>query len=376
MLVQSENSRILAIFSDVDFSPQLIGIIQKLLGRGAVVRVILIGNADLQIAKQIQLRGWDSRIIRQRGKIGSLLNFLFVALGMIKYRPQILFASGQYATIIGMSSAKLLNVSQRVYIRHHSSFHHKYKMKLGLILDRISNRLATTIVAVSSVVEKILIQDELVDKNKIVIIHNGVDLTNFRSESPLSKSVSPKNASNSRLFHIGVISRLTEWKGVNYTATAFVKLQKEFPNSRLHIVGAFADSYPDVKSILSTVDKGKYSLEKINSNIPAFLRGLDAFVHVPVGKDDEAFGIVYVEALASGIPCIFTQSGVLNELVTPDRYAHLVQFRNSEEIYRCLKGMMQGLSDPKIAVPEPWLNQFSLSEMSNQYAILLLGGGR
>ena len=372
--MRSKSRRILAIFSDVDFSPQLIGILQKLLERGALVRVVLIGNRELKIAREIEALDLDSRIIRQRGKIGSLLNFLFVALEIIRYQPRTLFASGQFATIIGMSSAKLFNVSHRVFIRHHSSFHHKYKFKLGLMLDSISNRLATTIVAVSSVVEKILVQDELVDKNKVVLIHNGVDLISFRGDQPLTKTVSPKNAANSSLFHIGVVSRLTEWKGVDYTATAFVKLQKEFPNSRLHIVGAFADSYPDILSILSTVDGEKYSLEKINSNIPVFLRGLDAFVHVPVGTDDEAFGIVYIEALASGIPCIFTQSGVLNELATPDRYAHLVPFRDSEEIYRQLKRMIEESSDSKIAVPEPWLNQFSLGEMTNKYAVLLLRG--
>ena len=84
--MRSKSRRILAIFSDVDFSPQLIGILQKLLERGALVRVVLIGNRELKIAREIEALDLDSRIIRQRGKIGSLLNFLFVALEIMKYQ--------------------------------------------------------------------------------------------------------------------------------------------------------------------------------------------------------------------------------------------------------------------------------------------------
>jgi glycosyltransferase involved in cell wall biosynthesis len=137
-------------------------------------------------------------------------------------------------------------------------------------------------------------------------------------------------------------------------------------------VGAFADSYSDLMSILSTVASDRYTLEKSNSNIPLFLYELDAFIHVPVGIDDEAFGIVYIEALASGIPCIFTKSGILNELEALDSYAHIVAFRNSEEIYLYLKKMIQGVNTTKNQVPESWLDQFSLEVMAKSYTDLLL----
>ena len=374
--MKSKSVRILAVFSDVDFSPQLIAILQKLHDCGAKVRVVLIGSVELQIAKQIDVLGWDSKNIAQRGKFGSILNLLLLATQIIRFRPETLFASGQFATIIGMLSARLLSVPNRVFTRHHSSFHHKYKMKFGVIVDRISNRFATKIVSVSTVVKRILIEDEFVNQDKIVVIHNGINLINFRSERSLSKPASNPTVDKSCLFHIGVISRLTEWKGVEYTATAFAKLQREFPNARLHIVGAFGDSYPKVKNILSVIDSDRYTLNQSNSNIPLFLGGLDAFVHVPVGIDDEAFGIVYIEALTSGIPCIFTQSGVLNELEIPDRYAHVVTFRNSEEVYMNLKKLIQGKNESKLEIPESWLNQFSLDAMAHSYADLLLREGR
>jgi len=374
--MKSKSHRILAVLSDVDFSPQLIAILQNLRDCGADLRVVIIGNTELQVAKQIALLGWDLKHITKRGKFGSLLNLFLLAVEIVKFRPKTLFASGQFAAGIGMLSARLLNVPNRVFIRHHSSYHHKFKMKFGIMVDRMSNRLATAIVAVSKVVKDILIRDEAVNPDKVSVIYNGIDLVNFRREAILSEPRSTHTISNSRLLNIGVISRLTEWKGVEYTAAAFVRLQRDFPDSRLHIVGAFGDSYSDVKNILSKVASEKYTLEESNSNIPLFLQEIDVFVHVPVGIDDEAFGIVYIEALASGVTCIFTQSGVLNELETPDRYAHVVKFRNSEEIYLNLKDIAQERRNPKSAVSESWLNQFSLDQMAKGYTELLLRESR
>jgi len=371
--MKTHRSHVLVVFSDVNFSPQLFGILQELYSQKISFRVVLIGDSKDLIGQQIKAQKWNLRIIPKRNKSSSILNLFTISVEIMRFHPKVLFASGQFASVIGMFAAKVLNVPSRIFIRHHSNFHHKYKMRLGILLDKMANYSSTEIVAVSTVVKKILISDEAVRPEKVKLIHNGVDLNSFGFEPPNIKLVSTRNFEKDRLFHVGVVSRLTEWKGVEYTAKAFVRLQREFPNSRLHIVGAFADSYSDVTKVLSTAPENTYTLEKVNSNIPLFLHELDAFVHVPVGTDDEAFGIVYIEALASGIPCIFTQSGVIHELDAPDSYAHIVAFRNSEEIYLNLKRLIQGQNVSKIAVPESWLNQFSLDVMARSYAELLLG---
>jgi glycosyltransferase involved in cell wall biosynthesis len=246
-------------------------------------------------------------------------------------------------------------------------------MKFGIMLDKVANHLSTQIVAVSEVVRTILVDVEGVDRRKICLIHNGVDLRKFQ-ESRLSRSASDgQRFDDNRLFNIGVISRLTEWKGVEYVAQAFVKLQKEFSNSRLHVVGAFADSFPRVSEILSQVDESVYDIASENSNIAGFLSGLDAFVHVPVGPNDEAFGIVYVEALASKTPCIFTCSGILNELENPHKYAEIVDYQDSESIYLYLKELIQNTKAPKLPVTDSWLGHFELDSMAREYSRVLLG---
>jgi len=363
----------LIVFSDVNFSPQLLSILQELHNQKNAFRVILIGDPGVTIAQQMKAKEWNSRVIPERGKLGSALYLLVIGLEIIRNRPNVLFASGQFATAISMMAGKILNVQKRIFIRHHSNFHHKYNMRLGILVDRATNYLCTEIVAVSEVVKDILILREAVNPEKVRIISNGIDLKKFRNVNSKNTKEGSSHQKAHNQFNIGVISRLTELKGVKYIAQAFAKLHEEFPNSRLHIVGAFSDSYAEILDILLPIDQGCYTIERENSDIPNFFRYLDVFVHVPVGVQDEAFGIVYIEALASGVACIFTRSGVLNELDDAQRYVTIVPPQDFETIYLNLRKMQLGISAKRTPIPEVWINQFSLEKSSKNYAELIIG---
>ena len=370
--MRSHGNYTLIVFSDVNFSPQLFAILQELHNQECSFRVILMGDPGVAISQQIKAQEWNLRVIPKRGKLGSVLYLLVLGSEILRNPPNVLFASGQFATTISMLVGKILNVQKRIFIRHHSNFHHKYNMRHGIIVDRMANYLSTEIVAVSEVVKDILISNEAVNPKKVSLIHNGIELERFQNINSKNTKADNGHERESNLFNIGVISRLTELKGVKYIAQAFAKLHEEFPNSRLHIVGAFADSYSEVSNILSLIDHTNYTIEKENSDIPSFFRSLDAFVHVPVGVQDEAFGIVYIEALASGVACIFTQSGVLNELDDAQRYVAIVPPRDLEAIYFNLRKILLGISSSRTPIPNVWISQFSLEKIAKDYAELLM----
>ena len=59
---------------------------------------------------------------------------------------------------------------------------------------------------------------------------------------------------------------------------------------------------------------------------------------MPIDENCEAFGQTYVEALASGIPSIFTLSGIANEFIINERNALVVPYKNSDAIYNsCIR---------------------------------------
>ena len=358
-----KSPNVFILISNATISPQLLEIIKCLKSNQIIQHIFIIADEDSPLLSGVKELDVSLRVLRSATKSRIFGHSLVVFKHLLKHRPKTVLASGQFATFIGIPLAFMLRIKNRIHVRHHSNFHHRYKMRLGLALDNIMNKFSTKIVAVSRVVRDILVQREGVPVDKVSIIHNGVDLQVFNSET---RGVLRKNLK----FRIGVISRLTEWKGVAYTARAFQDFLLLHPNSYLHIIGANADDFDKVTLALESVPRENYQIESLNLDIPGFLKSIDVLVHVPLEVDDEAFGIVYIEALASGTPGIFTISGVLNELNNPDLYFSVVPSRDQNAILGELEKHFTQ-SAVHQSVPADWLKQFSLEYQGLSYLKLL-----
>jgi glycosyltransferase involved in cell wall biosynthesis len=328
----------------------------------------VIGETDLEICKSLQQLGIDPSLITKRSKYGMAQMLACVTSHVFISKPTTILASGQYATILGMLPAFALRVPRRIFIRHHSNFHTKNKMRFGTLVDFIANNLSTQIVAVSEVVKEILINDEGVKSAKVVLIRNGIDIERFAEVSALTGRGGSKPG---EVFRIGIVSRLTGWKGVQYSVDAFIMLKARYPNSHLNIVGAPGDSLPLIKDKLAKLKASDYTLNSWHPDILDFLGKLDAFVHVPIGPQDEAFGLVYIEALSSKTPSIFTISGVLHELSTPEKYAQIVPYEDSFAIFNSMVKILEGGVSKWESLPGEWLQQYSLVTMGELYMKLL-----
>jgi glycosyltransferase involved in cell wall biosynthesis len=64
-------------------------------------------------------------------------------------------------------------------------------------------------------------------------------------------------------------------------------------------------------------------------------------VHVPVDSKVEAFGQVYVEALAAEVPSIFTISGIASDFIEHDQNSCVVPYRDSAAIEHALNVLWQ-----------------------------------
>ncbi|MBK9400936.1 MAG: glycosyltransferase family 4 protein [Bacteroidetes bacterium] len=66
----------------------------------------------------------------------------------------------------------------------------------------------------------------------------------------------------------------------------------------------------------------------------------DYFIHVPIDPSVEAFGQVYIEALAAGIPSVFTLSGIAPDFIVDEKNALVVPFKDSDAIYNSLEKLI------------------------------------
>jgi glycosyltransferase involved in cell wall biosynthesis len=250
-----------------------------------------------------------------------------------KEKPDFVNCNLLDANMIGLTAAYFAGVRNRVYTRHHSTFHHVY-FKKGRYYDYYANFLSTQIVAVSSLVKRILIEKEGVPEGKIRLIPHGFGIPDFENvtEERINK-LRGKYSIFGRSPVVGVISRYIEWKGVQYIIPAFEEVLKQYPNAVLLIANARQGTYTkEILSRLSKLPLESYREIEFESDVLAFYKLLDVFVHTPIDDHSEAFGRIYPESLAAGIPLVCTISGIAHDIIVNGVNALVVPHKNSPAI--------------------------------------------
>ncbi len=165
---------------------------------------------------------------------------------------------------------------------------------------------APSIVAVSETLRQALIAKGI-DKSKISVINNGVELTEFYPGTADRKTLGlPENVTLA-LF-VGDI------KLPRKNLETLLQALKCLPNVHLAVAGKLPGSpYPKLAEELGLSDRVHFL--GFRRDIAEIMRGVDLFV-VPSRYD--TFGLVVLEAMASGLPVITTKAMGVAALVTPE----------------------------------------------------------
>lgn len=286
------------------------------------------------------------RSLRCRGKKDWLVVWFQLLMHLLHLKPDTIHCHLLQANILGLSAAKLARVPQRIYTRHHSSLHHVYHKK-GILWDKLANRLATDIVAISPIVQEILEQWEKAVPSKVHFIPHGFLLDHFAQVTKERLHfIKDKYKLEDRDYCIGVVSRFTEWKGVQYIIPAFEQFLKAHAHAVLLLFNAQGDYKSELLKLLAQIPPQNYRLIEFEKDMPAAFKLMNIFVHAPIDKYSEAFGQIYIEALAAGVPSVFTLSGIAQDFVIQKKNALAVPFKDSESIYAA---MLQLYENPSLA---------------------------
>ncbi len=153
-----------------------------------------------------------------------------------------------------------------------------------------------------------------IDENKIEIIPNGVDLSQFLNLPVRGRFRSRYGIANNEKI-ILFLGRLHKIKGIDLLIDAYAELQKEQPNIRLFIVG------PDDNFLSDLHDQ----ISRLNFNNPPVFTGplfnqekLEAYIDSDIyvlPSRYETFPISVLEAWACGLPVIVTKGCLISDLV-------------------------------------------------------------
>jgi glycosyltransferase involved in cell wall biosynthesis len=190
-------------------------------------------------------------------------------------------------------------------------------------------RRASRVVAVCESLGRLALRTD--PKLRYSVIPNGVDLARFRP-SVRARAQNPKRV------RCLAVARLVERKGIADLIQAIAMLERG--RYELEIVGSGPDEgrLKDLASLLGVSREVIFAGSVDRAGMPARYRAADIFSLAPW---EEAFGNVFAEALASGLPIVGSTVGGIPEVVEHGKNGFLVPPREP----RALAAAIRHLAD-------------------------------
>jgi glycosyltransferase involved in cell wall biosynthesis len=203
----------------------------------------------------------------------------------------------------------------------------------------------------------------------------GVDFEIFK---PVKRSTQLANRYKLSEFTILFVGRLVEVKGVEYLIEALSKLSKDEIHFKALIVGD-GPLKPELESYVANNDlnsKVEFCGWVDKSKLEEYYSVADVFVGPSL---QEAQGIVFVEALATGTPVVASRVGGIIDIVTEGKNGYLVPAKSSRLLYEKLKLIIDDkdlLKKLSKSSRQEAKKKFSWDVVSEKYIKILSGGNK
>ena len=193
--------------------------------------------------------------------------------------------------------------------------------------------------------DRIVVNSEFMRKNviiwyrlscdKVVVIPNGVDLKMFTKKNDRIMLEGDPS-----VLYIGHFSRL---KGVDVLIRAIAKVKSELPNIKLHLVGRGNEHYLALLAKKEGIEKNVIFHGWVRQSLATnYYKSADICVFP---SRHEGFGIVILEAMASGTPVIASDIPSFREIISDGIDGRLFKLEDAESLSKELVDLYQ---DPKL----------------------------
>lgn len=207
-----------------------------------------------------------------------------------------------------------------------------------------------------------------------VSIPYGIDTSRFRRQSPQDAHPGQLDPEPGAPL-VGYIGRLVPWKGVEDLLHAWRRVLSRHPTAKLIIVGEdgvggrYKEFLFQLAASLGLLDS--VSFEGFISDIGPVFRALDLFV---LPSHDEPFGLVTVEAMASGCLVVATNGGGTTELISDNETGFLTPVGDpvslGERIIEVLSLSVERAESVRCAAIEAARSKFDIrNQLTSQRAL-------
>lgn len=273
----------------------------------SVARLGESGASTLQLAWRLLAAASDA------GRFARVLRRHMASLS-----PDVVHANGSKAQVLAALAAP--RTARQVW---HVHDYLSSRPVTSLLLRRLARRCSLVMAVSASVATDV--RKALAVPDRVVTVHNGVDVNAFREARPIDldglAGLAPAATGTVR---VGLVATYARWKGQDVFLRALSQLPAGAP-VRGYIIGG-----PIYRTAGSEVSRqrlnelaralnldGRVGFIDFQADRPGVFHALDIVVHASTGP--EPFGLTIAEAMAAGRPVITTGLGGAAEVVQDTR---------------------------------------------------------
>lgn len=261
-----------------------------------------------------------------------------------KERPTMVHSMTPKAGLLSMMAAWFTRVPVRVHTFTGLVFPTAKGLtqKILILTDRITCACATNIIPEGEGVKNDLINYRITKKPLKVLGYGnvrGIDLDYYNPELPEIKEEAAKIRKKGVCTFV-FVGRLVRDKGINELVEAFARLNEEYPNTRLLLVGPEERELDPLKPETLAKIESCDCIDAVGSqkDVRPWLAASDVLVF-PSYR--EGFPNVVIEAGAMCLPSIVTDINGSREIIIDGRNGLIIPSHNADAIYQTMKRLLE-----------------------------------
>ncbi|MEK7586907.1 MAG: glycosyltransferase [Patescibacteria group bacterium] len=295
---------------------------------------VMVGHgADTALAEKLNHQNIRTFALKNLGRdinlFADILGFFEILKILKRERPTVLHINSPKIGGLGALAGRLTGVKKIVYTAHGWPFNEDRNWFSKLIIKKIS--WLTIMLSHQTIVigekEKADVKNWWLIKNKITLIHNGINAPNFLTRDEARRKLMevgnlPESIKNN--FWVGMIGELHKNKGYEYAIKAIKNL-----NANLLIIGEGEERESLQKIIQENNLQDKVFLLGFIANAADYLPAFDTYL---LSSIKEGLPYVLMEAGHAGLPVVASKVGAISDIIEDEKTGFIVKPKDIDSL--------------------------------------------
>ncbi|MCF7907373.1 MAG: glycosyltransferase family 4 protein [Candidatus Omnitrophica bacterium] len=264
-------------------------------------------------------------LIRNINPFYDFIAFLKLYFYIKKNKFDIVHTNSPKASILGRWAAYLAGVKGIIYTVHGWPFHkfmNPIVHYLYILIEKVTAKITKKIIVVSEADLRTGIENEIADKNRIFLVHYGIEIDKFNKVYDQRSEIFPGNT-------VFTISSFKPQKDI----FNFLKLAKMLLDRNPQLNFIIAGDGPLRKRVEKRIEllglSGKVHLKGWSDDVSLLFKMASLFVLTSLW---EGLPVSLIEAVVSGVPVVVTNTGGIFDIVKSGNQGVVVNPTNILEI--------------------------------------------